>query len=89
MPDKTRRLPDFTIHRPGRPTIYWEHLGMLDKAGYRADWESKKQWYAAHGIAPWADGGGPNGVLVWSTEGRPPAGIDAREIAKLASEVLG
>jgi hypothetical protein len=88
MPDNTRRLPDFTIHSPGQRTIYWEHLGMLDKVGYRADWESKMQWYAAHGIAPWIEGGGPEGVLVWSTEGRPPAGIDAREIEQLARDVL-
>jgi hypothetical protein len=46
------------------------------------------QWYAAHGVAPWIEGGGPEGVLVWSTEGRPPAGIDAREIEKLARDVL-
>lgn len=89
MPDKTRRLPDFTIQRPGQPTIYWEHLGMLDKAGYRADWEAKRKWYAAHGIGPWTEGGGPNGILVWSTEGQPPAGIDAQEIEGLAREVLG
>lgn len=89
MSDETRRLPDFTIHQPGQPTIYWEHLGMLDKAGYRADWESKKKWYADHGITPWTDGGGPGGVLVWSTEGRPPAGIDAQEIARLAGEIFG
>lgn len=89
MADNTRRLPDFTIHRPGQPTIYWEALGMLDKAGYRADWESKKKWYGAHGIEPWVDGGGPDGILVWSTEGRPPAGIDASEIEQLASDVLG
>lgn len=87
MPDGTRRLPDFTIHRPGLPTIYWEHLGMLDKAGYRADWEAKKNWYATHGIQPRHQGGGPAGVLVTSTEGRPPEGIDAQEIERLAYEL--
>jgi AAA domain/UvrD-like helicase C-terminal domain len=88
MSDGTRRLPDFTIHRQGMPTVYWEHLGMLDKAGYRADWESKKDWYAAHGIAPWTEGGGPEGMLVWSTEGRPPDGIDGRAIERLARELF-
>ena len=89
MSDKTRRLPDFTIHRPGQPTVYWEHLGMLDKAGYRKNWASKKKWYVDHGIAPWTDGGGQAGILVWSTEDRAPAGIDAQEIEQLAINVFG
>lgn len=87
MPDGTRRLPDFTIHRPGLPTIYWEHLGMLDKAGYRADWNAKKKWYDAHGIRPREEGGGPDGNLVTTTEGRPPDGIDAQQIERLAQEI--
>ncbi|MBX4899123.1 AAA family ATPase [Rhizobium bangladeshense] len=45
---KDFRLPDFTIHYQGR-VWYWEHLGMLDKATYRADWEQKKQWYGTNG----------------------------------------
>ena len=53
MPDRTVRSPDFTIRRDQRPVIYWEHLGMLDNAGYRADWEAKQAWYARHGILPW------------------------------------
>ena len=32
--------------------------GMLDLAGYRADWEARKAWYAVHDILPWEDGGG-------------------------------
>ena len=42
------RLPDFTIHYQGR-TWYWEHLGMLEKATYKADWELKQQWYRENG----------------------------------------
>jgi hypothetical protein len=57
MPDGTHRLPDFTIPRLGKPTVYLEHLGMLGKAGYRANWEAKRAWYATHGILPWTDGG--------------------------------
>jgi hypothetical protein len=41
---KDFRLPDFTIHYQGR-TWYWEHLGMLEKATKKADWELKRQWY--------------------------------------------
>jgi AAA domain/UvrD-like helicase C-terminal domain len=87
MPDGSWRRPDFTIYREGGNTVYWEHLGMLESAGYRADWEAKQDWYAGHGILPWADGGGPNGTLVWSTESRRD-GIDAQEIEKLAREVF-
>lgn len=80
--------PGFTIRRPGQPPIYWEHLGMLDLAGYRADWDAKLAWYGQHGICPWTEGGGPSGMLVWSTEGQDGPGIDASKIERLATEVL-
>jgi hypothetical protein len=88
MPDGGVREPDFTIRRPGRSPIYWEHLGMLDLAGYRADWEAKLAWYGQHDIRPWTEGGGPSGTLVWSTEGQDGPGIDASEIERLAMEAL-
>jgi hypothetical protein len=59
MPDGSIREPDFTIRPPGQPTVYWEHLGMLDRAGYRADWEAKLGWYAKHGILPWTKAADP------------------------------
>jgi hypothetical protein len=82
------RKPDFTIRRSGKPTVYWEHLGMLDRFRYRTDWEAKKVWYANHGILPWTEGGGPEGVLVWSTEKPRNRGIDVLEIERLAREVF-
>lgn len=88
MSDGSWRLPDFTIPRVGEPTIYWEHLGMLDKAGYRADWEAKLRWYNSHGILPWEDGGGIAGMLVRSSENQSSRGIDAQEIEQLARNVL-
>ncbi|NUW43299.1 AAA family ATPase [Nonomuraea rhodomycinica] len=88
MADASRRLPDFTVSRAGRPPIYWEHLGMLDKSSYRANWEAKRRWYADHGIKPWTDGGGPEGTLVWSTEGVGLEGINAQEIEALARQVF-
>lgn len=88
MPDGSRRLPDFTVARLGKPTVYWEHLGMLARAGYRANWEAKRAWYESHGVLPWTEGGGPNGVLVWSVEGIDGSGINAEEIEQLAREVL-
>ena len=87
MPYGSIREPDFTIRPPGKPPIYWEHLGKLDLAGYRADWEAKLAWYHRHGIQPWTEGGGPSGTLVWSTEGQDGPGIDASEIERLAVQV--
>ena len=89
MPDGSVREPDFTIRRPGQPPVYWEHLGMLDLSGYRADWDAKRAWYEKHGVLPWKEGGGSSGTLVWSTEGRNGRGIDAHEIDQLANQLFG
>lgn len=48
-PDNTLVRPDFTIPWQGED-YYWEHLGMLDLADYRARWEWKKEWYDKHGF---------------------------------------
>lgn len=88
FPGEIARHPDFTIRRPGSIPVYWEHLGMLDRAGYRADWAARKAWYETHGILPWTDGGGPNGTLVWSHENVDSPGISSREIRKLARDVF-
>lgn len=63
------RYPDFTIEDDisGR-TIYWEHLGMLDRKDYERAWTSKLAWYRANGVLPAEEGGGPSGMLVTSTE---------------------
>jgi hypothetical protein len=89
FPGEIPRKPDFTVARTGQPTVYWEHLGMLDLAGYRAGWEAKKAWYAYHDILPHADGGGSGGVLVWSEEGVRGPGISSAEIREQALEVFG
>jgi len=89
MPDGTVREPDFTVRRPDDPPVYWEHLGMLDLAGYKADWEAKLAWYRDHKILPWTEGGGEAGTLVWSTESQDGRGIDAHEIEELAIGVFG
>lgn len=88
MNDGSTRYPDFTIRRAGSRTIYWEHLGMLGSAGYRADWDAKKSWYARHDVLPWLDGGGHNGILVWSTEKPGNRGIDSQDIQARIEEVL-
>ena len=61
---------------------------MLDLAGYRADGDSKQRWYAEHGILPFEDGGGSDGVLVCSTERHDRGGIDALAIEQLARLVF-
>lgn len=48
-PDKTMVRPDFTIPWQGED-YYWEHLGMLDLADYKARWERKREWYRKHGF---------------------------------------
>jgi hypothetical protein len=88
FPGEFPRRPDFTIARPGGTPVYWEHLGMLDLAGYRADWEARKAWYASHGILPWSEGGVSNGSLVWSDENLGARGINSNAIRELAQEVF-
>jgi len=46
-PDGTFYLPDFTIKWRGQ-TLYWEHLGLLDKTEYKKKWDKKKRWYKKH-----------------------------------------
>lgn len=87
-PGEHPRRPDFTIQRPGSTPVYWEHLGMLDLAGYRADWEARKAWYASHDILPWTDGGGAAGTLVWSDENVTDSGISSHAIRELARGVF-
>jgi hypothetical protein len=89
FPGELPRHPDFTIARPGHPTVYWEHLGRLDLAGYRADWEARKAWYASHDILPWEDGGGAGGMLVTSDENVTSAGIQSNEVRAKVREVFG
>jgi hypothetical protein len=88
FPGEFPRRPDFTIARAGTTPVYWEHLGMLDLSGYRADWESRKKWYASHDILPWAEGGGAAGTLVWSDENVGGKGINSNAIRDLAREVF-
>ncbi|SNS77142.1 UvrD-like helicase C-terminal domain-containing protein [Asanoa hainanensis] len=42
--------PDFTIVDPAGDPIVWEHLGMLDRPGYRASWERRQRWYEENGF---------------------------------------
>lgn len=79
-------LPDFTIAAPDGRTVYWEHAGMLDLPDYARKWELKKSWYAENGILPADDGGGANGVLMWTDDLQ---GADAQAWLAHAAQVLG
>ena len=68
------RYPDFTIadEISGR-TIYWEHLGMLEREDYRKSWEKKLAWYRANKIRRAEDpkklpDDDKNGILVTTQE---------------------
>ena len=74
------RYPDFTIDDEisGR-TIYWEHLGMLERSDYRRSWQKKLAWYRMHDVTPAEEGGGVHGTLVTTRE-LSQTGFDASEV---------
>ncbi|MCX2949755.1 AAA family ATPase [Lentzea sp. NEAU-D7] len=79
-------LPDFTIATADGRTVFWEHAGMLDLPDYARKWELKKAWYTDNRVLPHSDGGGPNGILLWTDDRK---GADAQAWLALAAEVLG
>ncbi|MEU0530909.1 ATP-dependent DNA helicase [Amycolatopsis tolypomycina] len=79
------RRPDFTVVAGGRK-IYWEHLGMLELPEYRRNWERKKAWYADGGVLPHEQGGGPEGVLMWTDDAD---GVDVPGWTEHARAVIG
>ncbi|MFB6604309.1 ATP-dependent RecD-like DNA helicase [Streptomyces noursei] len=79
-------LPDFTITQLTGPTVYWEHLGMLDRPDYATRWQRRLQWYADQGVLPAKAGGGPNGVLFWTSDEH---GVDVPEWRAAAQAVIG
>ena len=83
------RYPDFTIDDEisGR-TVYWEHLGMLEREDYRQSWAKKLAWYRANGVLPAEEGGGPQGVLVTTTESSK-TGFDSAAVEKIIRDHLG
>lgn len=83
------RYPDFTIEDDisGR-TVYWEHLGMLDRADYRASWEHKLAWYRTNGVHPVSEAV-PGAPLLVTTEDSAENGIDMSKVKQLIAEVCG
>jgi hypothetical protein len=83
------RSPDFTIEDDTTgTTIYWEHLGMLQRPSYRRKWEIKLGWYRANGVLPRKEGGGAKGVLV-TTEDGADGSISSADIETLVDDLLG
>jgi len=82
------RYPDFTIEDDisGR-TVYWEHLGLLEREDYRQSWEKKLQWYQKNSVLSAKDGGGKAGMLVTTTESST-AGLDMGQVTSLIKEVF-
>lgn len=87
--DGSWRSPDFTIiDDTTGTTVYWEHLGMLQRPSYRRKWEAKLAWYRAHGILPREEGEGPQGLLVTTRDG-DDGSISSADIEQLIDEILG
>ncbi len=87
--DGTCRAPDFTIEDDtSGVTIYWEHLGMLQRPSYRRKWAQKQAWYRRNGILPQEEGGGANGMLV-TTEDGANGSISSADIEVLVNKLLG
>jgi hypothetical protein len=74
------RYPDFTIQNDiSGKTVYWEHLGMLERADYRAGWDKKLSWYRSNQVLPADEGGGHNGTLIVTTDSSK-RGLNVSEI---------
>lgn len=63
------RWPDFSIERSdGQPPIFIEHLGLIDRPAYQERWNQKLSQYRQLGIDLAEAGGGPNGMIVTTSE---------------------
>lgn len=84
----TTRYPDFTIEDEisGR-TVFWEHLGMLEREDYRRAWEKKLAWYRQNDVLPAEEGGGKRGMLV-TTKESSEAGFDAASVQAAIQKYL-
>ena len=81
------RYPDFTIEDDisGR-IVYWEHLGMLDRADYRDAWKKKLAWYRTNGIHPVDESDNEDDVLVITTDSAEN-GFNMGQVKKLIANV--
>ena len=87
--DGRERSPDFTIFDDTTgTTIYWEHLGMLQRPSYRRKWEKKLEWYRSNGILPAKRAEVPRAR--WLRPRTTPNGsISSSDIEGMVDELLG
>jgi hypothetical protein len=86
--DGSVRYPDFTIDDEiSGQVVFWEHLGMLEREDYRRSWEKKLAWYRSNGVLPGSEGGGPNGMLVTTSESSS-AGFDSAAVQTIIRKYL-
>jgi hypothetical protein len=76
LPDTVH--PDFTFIDAGGDAIVWEHLGMLDRPGYRSSWERRRDWYAANGYVVGAN------LLISEESGN---GLDSVALARQVRQI--
>ncbi|MGN0514844.1 MAG: hypothetical protein ACI4GD_11230 [Lachnospiraceae bacterium] len=74
-------FPDFTILKvKTREIVYWEHLGMMDNAGYLEKAADKLDFYERNGIIP-----GKNLILTHETKQRP---LNIKVLDYIIDEIL-
>ncbi len=56
-----------------------EHLGMLNKPSYRADWEAKQDWYERNGYVL--------GKTLFTTQDDERGGLDSAAVRDIAEQV--
>jgi UvrD-like helicase C-terminal domain len=74
-----KKWPDFSFSDPAGDLVIWEHLGMLDRPGYRRDWEAKLAWYEENGFVA--------GENLFSTQDDERGGLDSRQIRMTAEKI--
>ena len=88
------RYPDFTVENDisGR-TIYWEHLGMLENANYKANWEKKRSWYLSNGVKAHSfesnDSDGEADKILVTTTDSSAQGLDMSKINYIVEVLCG
>jgi UvrD-like helicase family protein len=71
--------PDFSFVDAAGDLMIWEHLGMLAKPKYAADWEWKKQWYLDNGYV--------EGETLFTTQDDLGGGLDSLYVKEVAERI--
>jgi hypothetical protein len=79
MAEPGRLRPDFTFVDAAGELIIWEHLGMLDNAGYSRSWDWKQQWYTKNGFV--------EGQTLFTTRDEQGGSLNAQQIDAVAERI--